>query len=73
MTAKEQASKIGGIFMWYAPNNKEAKQAAKECCNQIIEAIKTTIGHCTLSSLDHHECMSDIKYWREVIKEIDNL
>ncbi len=84
MTAKDKAIKLVLKFkdyswMSYVEGSEKSslEESAKKCAvisvNETIEALKVTIGHCTLSSLDHHECMSDIKYWREVVKEIDNL
>ena len=84
MTAKEKAEELKKKFAFMYHDNGSAfvlggnigyiaKKGAIISVNEIIEAIKTTTGHCTLSSLDYHECMDDIKYWKEVIKEIDKL
>jgi len=53
--------------------NKETIECSKLVVDKIIEALKVTIGHCTLNTLDYHECMSDIKYWKEVKQEIEKL
>jgi len=79
MTAKDKASQLLNRFYILPVSvhaiNMElyAKKAAIVSVNEIIEALNVTIGHCTLSSPDLHECMSDIKYWKEVKQEIDKL
>lgn len=74
MTAKEKAKELHDSYKYLSGGDKWlGKMAAIECCREVINAIKVTIGHCTLNTLDHHECMSDIKYWKEVIKEIEKL
>lgn len=50
--------------------NIRAKKQAIICVNEIIKALKTTTGHCTLSLLDRQETQSDFDYWERVRAEI---
>ena len=50
--------------------NIRAKKQAIFCVNEIIKALKTTTGHCTLSLLDRQEIQSDFDYWERVRAEI---
>ena len=52
--------------------NIRAKKQAIICVNEIIKALKTTTGHCTLSLLDRQEVQSDFEYWDDVLEEIKN-
>jgi hypothetical protein len=41
--------------------------------NEIIDALKTTTGHCELRRLDRQEVQSDFDYWNKVKVEIESL
>jgi len=44
---------------------------ATKCVEQIIDALKTTTGHCELRTLDRQEVQSDFSFWYEVKLEIE--
>jgi len=79
MTDKEQAEEI--VFEVEAilcpkfenGRRKETIEVSKLVVDKIITALKTTINHCELRSLDLHECMEDVKYWKRIKIEIDKL
>ena len=76
MNAKEKANKIANAFVTrsvFDMTNEElktarihAKDAAKFCVDEIIEALKITTGHCELRILDQQEVQSDFDYWYKV-------
>ena len=53
--------------------NIRAKKQAIICVNEIIKALKTTTGHCTLKLLDRQEVQNDFEYWDDVLEEIKNI
>lgn len=44
---------------------------AKMCVEEILEALETTTGHMDLKKNDLLEYHSDISYWNDVIKNIE--
>ena len=55
---------------YHSTSKYRAKIQAIICVNEIIKALKTTTGHCTLSLLDRQEIQSDFDYWERVRAEI---
>lgn len=79
MKTREKAEEIYWKFYfatdsqgYHSASKERAKKQATICVNEIIEALKTTTGHCTLSLLDRQEVQSDFEYWDDVLEEIKN-
>ena len=56
---------------WEADNYIVAKKIAAKSVDNIIDALKTTTGHCELRSLDAQEVHSDFEFWKQVKQEIE--
>ena len=52
-------------------NLSNAKECAIKCVNEILVAIEITTGHLTIKHSELLEVHSDIKYWQDIIKEIE--
>lgn len=46
---------------------------AKNQVDAIVDALKTTTGHCELRKVDWQEVQSDFAFWEKVKTEIDKL
>lgn len=69
--AEELIEKFYDLDQYNKTPIKYCKQCAIICCEEIINALKITTGHCELRSLDYHEVQMDFQYWQKV-KEILN-
>ncbi len=52
---------------------EDKKRCALIVVDEIIEALETTTGHCTLRKLDYQEVQHDFEYWQRVKQEIQKL
>jgi len=81
--AKELINKFSSLVTTWdcyfdSPRNPDhIKDDAKKCAvilvEEIISAIETTTGHCTLRKLDYQEVQQDFQYWNRVKEEIQKL
>lgn len=69
MTPTEKSHQLIDKMFTYVPKSNGlselvyAKFLAIACIKEIIQAIKTTTGHCELRKLDWQEVQMDIEYW----------
>lgn len=73
MRAPEKAKEIYDKMKGFRVTNKHRKTTARRTVESIIESLKTTTGHLTLSLLDRQELQSDFDYWDDVLSEIEKL
>jgi len=76
MSTKEKAIELYGKFRnenSAMSSNIRAKKQAYICVDEILKALKITIGHCELRVVDAMEVVKDLGYWQDVKKEIEKL
>lgn len=76
MNAKQKADYLSIKFCDNSdvvkPNFASIKMAIK-CCDEIINALKVTLGHITLTSIDYIESCKDLDFWHQVKNELEIL
>jgi hypothetical protein len=85
MTPQEKALQLIGKFKRHVPDwdcywdsqrneddiQKDAAKCALDVVLEILSALNTTTGHCSLNALDLHQVESDIQYWVSVGKILE--
>lgn len=76
MNAKQKAKELTDKVLKTQGSKKlypTDKATVKLMVDEIIDALKTTTGHCELRKLDWQEVQSDFAFWEQVKTEIDTL